>query len=248
MKKIILLTCVLLTSMATTARVDGDSVKTKERGKIVVCKSKQENSKKGEIDLQFRMNLGMNTMTGAPNDYSFKIWPSWDFGMAVTADWYPFGARNSWSLGLGVNWRKYRSGSDSFWVKGGNGEMALLPYTSLINDINAPNNCKTTLHVFSLQVPVLYTHYFDNEQDWYVTLGAIVNFNTGAHTAQYYEVGNQDYEINTNKIGQRPVTIDLMLQLGIPSFPDLYVKYSPTTFFKDGRGPKMHQMSFGFYF
>ena len=39
MKKIILLTCVLLTSMATTARVDGDSVKTKERGKIVVCNS-----------------------------------------------------------------------------------------------------------------------------------------------------------------------------------------------------------------
>ena len=246
MKKLFLFTIIMLTSMTSHARVEGDSTETKRYDKIKICKSKYDDSMKGEIDLSFRLNVGMNTMTGAPSDYSFKIRPSWDFGMAVTADWYPFGARNSWSIGLGVNWRKYRSDKDSYWVKDVNGEMGLVPYSKIVNGLDF-SNCKTTLHVFSLQVPVLYTHYFDNDQDWYVTFGAIINFNTGAHTNRQYEVEDQDYDIDTNKIGQRPVTVDLMLQLGLPHFPDLYVKYSPTTFFKDGRGPKMHQLSFGIF-
>jgi hypothetical protein len=37
------------------------------------------------------------------------------------------------------------------------------------------------------------------------------------------------------------------LQAGIPGCPDFYIKYSPTTFFKEGRGPKMHQLSFGIF-
>ncbi len=241
MKKILLFTCLALTCMTAQAKQQNDSVKSKQYKKIHICKSKHADSMKGEVDLSFRLNIGMNTMTGAPSDYSFKVWPSWDFGMAVTADWYPFGSHNSWSIGLGVNWRKYRSGKDTYWVKDGD-MMTLAPYAAGLD------SHKTTLHVFSLQVPVLYTHYFGKDQDWYVTLGALVNFNTGAHTTQYYEAGDQDHEIDTNKIGQRPVTVDLMVQLGIPNFPDVYVKYSPTTFFKDGRGPKMHQMSFGFYF
>ena len=241
MKKLFLFAIIMLTSLSVNAQESGDSVKSKKIDKIKICKSKYEDSMKGEVDLSFRLNVGMNTMTGAPNDYSSKIWPSWDFGMAVTADWFPFGARNSWSIGLGVNWRKYRSGKDTYWVKGEGNAMMLTPYAEGLD------HHKTTLHVFSLQVPVLYTHYFDDDQDWYVTLGALINFNTGAHTTQQYEIDDQDYDIETNKIGQRPVTVDLMLQAGIPGCPDFYIKYSPTTFFKEGRGPKMHQLSFGIF-
>ena len=180
MKKLFLFAIIMLTSLSVNAQESGDSVKSKKIDKIKICKSKYEDSMKGEVDLSFRLNVGMNTMTGAPDDYSFKIWPSWDFGMAVTADWFPFGARNSWSIGLGVNWRKYRSGKDTYWVKGEGNAMMLTPYAEGLD------HHKTTLHVFSLQVPVLYTHYFDDDQDWYVTLGALINFNTGAHTTSTF--------------------------------------------------------------
>jgi hypothetical protein len=63
MKKLFLFAIIMLTSLSVNAQESGDSVKSKKIDKIKICKSKYEDSMKGEVDLSFRLNVGMNTMT-----------------------------------------------------------------------------------------------------------------------------------------------------------------------------------------
>lgn len=185
-------------------------------------------------------NLGLCTMLDAPDGYDFKLWPSWEVGFNFLADWRPYGKKNVWSIGLAFDWRTYRMDKDSHWEKTGD-VMALAPNPA---NIDAK---RTSLNVFSLGIPVMYTHYFDNDAKWGITLGGIVNFNTGSHANQRYEIDDYHYDVKLKSIGQQVVTVDGLAIVRIPSFPDLYCKYSPMKYFKDGRGPKMHQISFGFY-
>ena len=187
------------------------------------------------------VNLGLGTMVGAPDGYSFKVWPSWEIGAGLTGEWRPFGEKNVWSIGFGIGWRYYRMSNATYWVKTDN-VMGLAPYAA------GQDDRVTSMTAFSLQVPITYTHYFTDEDGWGFTVGGIVNFNTGAHATREYSVGDEDFDIDLNKIGQRPVTIDLLAVVRIPSFPDVYCKYSPMKFFKSGRGPEMNQLSFGVYF
>ena len=57
----------------------------------------------------------------------------------------------------------------------------------------------------------------------------------------------EDYEIERHALGLHQVTLDFFLGFDNPAVP-VYFKYSPTTPFKSSRGPKMHQLSFGFWF
>lgn len=216
-------------------------LKSKRDAENYVVKDNKEPNKVSKVEPNGYVHLGLGTMVGTPDGYSFKVWPSWEIGAGITADWHPYGKKNVWSIGFGIEWRYYRMSNASYWVKN-NGVMSLVPYADGLDDK------KSSLSAFSLQVPVTYTHYFTDEDGWGFTLGGIVNFNTGAHTNRQYSVGDEDFDISLNKIGQRPVTIDLLAVVRIPSFPDVYFKYSPTKFFKNGRGPEMNQLSFGVYF
>ena len=185
------------------------------------------------------LNIGFNTMLGAPSGYDFNLWPSFDVGFGVKGEWMPYGKKNVWSVGMGVYWRHYRSSKDYYWWK----------VNDVLKQVKYPEKLEhtsTSLNVISLGIPIMYTHYFDNKHKWGLTLGAIVNWNS-AYARRYYEVDDEDYDVSTKKIGQRPITIDGIAIVRIPSCPDIYCKYCPMEFFKDGRGPKMHQLSFGFY-
>lgn len=206
-------------------------------------KRKVDKNKKKKVEVSPYWLIGLNTMVGASSDYSFRLWPAFEWSVGFTVDWHPFGHRNVWRTGFIIDWRNYRLQDDKCWVKNpSDNQMVMVDYDPAYSDR------KTTMTAFSLQLPLLYTHNFDDRGRWSVTLGALINFNTGAHTTRQYTYNDEDYEVKTTGIGQRPVTVDGYLELGIPSFPDLYVKYCPNTFFKDGRGPKMHQLSFGLSF
>ena len=208
----------------------------KDFNKIKLTKNKKD--KKGAWDMSAHFNVGYNTMTGTPSGYSFKVWPSWEIGLALTADYYPYGPKNSWSIGLGVDWRNYRSSSSKRWKKTDTREMVVEDYPTNYSDRT------TSLYTFSLQIPILYTHTFDADGNWQLTLGAFVSFNTGAHATNSYtdDIDNTEYDQHIYKIGQRPVTIDFFV-----SFSNLYLKYCPMTYFRDNRGPKGHQLSFGIF-
>lgn len=226
-------------SYADTTAIDRKTTSVKDFTKRTVVNKKD---KKGTVETSLHLLLGLTTMLDAPSGYSFKLWPSFECSVGVNLDWYPFGKHNYWSTGLGIGWRNYRTQKDMFWAKNNAGSMELVPYDA------SQSSTRTTLSAFSLQVPLLYTHNFDNKGEWSVTLGGIVNFNTGAHATRDFDYKDESYEVETKAIGQRPVTIDGFLKIGTPYSFDLYVKYSPNEFFKNGRGPKMHQLSFGFYF
>lgn len=212
------------------------SVKDFNKSKVEKILRKREDKKWSAGGFFF---LGLSTMVSAPEGYSFKLWPSFEIGGGGTIEWRPFGKKNIWSLGYGIQWRNYRSSNDNYWVKTGD-VMGQAPYPTGLD------KRKTSLHEFSLVFPVTYAHKFNN--DWKVTLGGIVNVNTGAHTKQRFEQGDIRSEFETKAIGQRPVTIDLLLKVNAPVLPELYVKYCPMKFFKDDRGPKMNQLSFGISF
>ena len=185
--------------------------------------------------------VGLGTMIGAPNGYNFKLWPSFELGLGICYEYRPFGKLNVWSLGFGVDLRYYRMSSDKYWVKDSQGVMSLADYSSKQSDR------KTSMEFFSLQFPFTYTHYFGKEKGWGLTLGALFNINTGAHTNKDYTEDELEYEVKTYKIGQRPITVDFMGAINIPGFTSIYCKYSPMKAFKDNRGPKMQQLSFGFW-
>ena len=208
----------------------------KDFNKVIV---RMDASKK-KLGFSPHVNLGMGTMLSAPDGYKFRVWPSWEIGVTLTANWRPFGRKNVWSLGFGIDWRNFRSDKETRWVKTTDDVMELQPY------LNSVTTKRTNLNRFSLTVPVTYTHYFSDKRNaWGITLGAIVNFNTGAHAEAFYESGDYSYREYLYAIGQRVVTFDGIAIVHIPSFLSVYCKYSPSTFFKDDRGPKMHVLTFG---
>jgi len=209
---------------------------------IQVKRSKNERLDAGDVKSVPYIQIGLNTMLDADMG-SFNLWPSFDVALGVRTNWYPYGAKNAWSIGVGIDWRNYRmSANDGFWMKDAEGIMGLSSFP-----VNAADK-KVALHVTSVQVPVLYTHYFDSEQKCYVTLGGLVNFNFWAHANRQYELGEETYDINTKSIGQRPVTIDAFMQVHAPYLPAIYCKYSPMDFFKKSGAPKMHQFTIGIAF
>ena len=199
----------------------------------------KKDGKKTKWSSSVHFNIGLNTMAGAPDGSDFKLWPSFDIGVGSSFDWHPFGKQDAFSIGWGLGYRNYRSSKDTYWKHDNNDEMILLPYNE------DQSETKTSLNVFSFQVPLLYTHYFDKKCKWGVTLGGIVNFNCYTRAHREYKYDGEKYDVRTKSLGNRPVTIDLMAQLHTSWLPTLYCKYCPMTFFKDNRGPKMHQLSFG---
>ena len=204
----------------------------------IVLSKKPGKKSKWESSLHF--HLGFAALTSVPDGYSFKTWSSPEVGLGVSADYYPNGKRNSFSIGLEFNSRGYELKGEKYFLKT-NGMLALTPYEA------GQSETETQLNVFSLGVPIIYNHWFDEKENWGLSFGAILNFNTGAHASRQYEFEKEEYNVKTKAIGQRPVTVDLIAIISTPVLP-IYVKYCPMTMFKDGRGPQMHQLSFGFGF
>lgn len=194
-----------------------------------------------KVEGSAHLYVGLGTMTGAPDGYS--LWPAFEFGFGGTADWHPYGKKNVWSTGLLLNFRTNHVKSDRYLAKDAQGMLSFVPY-----DAATQKETSSSLNTFSLQVPLVYTHYFDDKCRWMISLGALVNFNIVAEAHRSYTFNDEDYDVSTGKIGQRPVTIEPLIIFDAPYIPPLYCRYSLMTFFKDGRGPKMHQLSFGICF
>ena len=58
----------------------------------------------------------------------------------------------------------------------------------------------------------------------------------------------EEHDVTISKSGMKPFTVDGVVMVDTPWLPMLYCKYSPMTLFKNDRGPKMHQLSFGICF
>ena len=204
--------------------------------------SVSKNGKTGKWDASFHFNLGLNAMLNTPEGYNFKVWPSIEFGLGISHNWRPFGKMNEWSIGYGVNWRHFHLGKDTYLGEDANRYMVPTAYGP------GETDTRSSINVFSLQVPVIYTHYFDNKRDWSIALGAIVNWNVYGSSNRSYTLNEEENDVSYDSLGQMPFTFDGILKIGTPWIPTLYCKYSPSKFFRNSRGPKMHTLSFGICF
>ncbi len=196
----------------------------KDFNKVPLLKKKGD---KGSVNMAVHMLLGLNTMVGAEDGWGFNMKFPIEWNIVIQADWHPYGEKNIWSLGFGLDKRRYSLSNSCDYMADYDGHTM-------------------SLHEFSLQIPLIYTHYFTDRHGWGFSLGAIANFNTGAYLHDEHSVDNRDYTVNTRHIGHRKFTVDGLFILRNPVL-DLYCKYSPTTFFRNGEGAKMHQLSFGIY-
>ncbi len=210
----------------------------KDFNKIALGKKDGKASKwEGSVHL----HVGMGALLNVPDGYDFRLWPSFEIGFSFLSDFRPYGKQNVWSTGLGFNWHNYGIKDKRYLTK--NAADMLVQYESEAMQ----DNSSSSLSVFSLQLPVLYTHYFDSKQKWGLTLGALLNWNISAYANRDYDIGDEHFDVSMGKIGQQPFTVEGLAMVRMPSFPDIYCRYSPMKLFKDGRGPKAHQLTFGFY-
>lgn len=126
--------------------------------------------------------------------------------------------RSSFKTGLGLRYLNINTVARHYLDKAENNQLILRPY-----DENA-REVKSGIHIFSLQIPVFYNLNFAKE--WSLSLGPIVNFNTGAHLTTRYKIRERDYKIDTHGIGQRPVSVDALLAVTVGGF-GVYARYAP---------------------
>ena len=173
-------------------------------------------------------NVGVNVPTSVPDGMSFAPFRSWEIGWTVAQyDYTP------------KDWKTtFSAGHSKMFEKNGN----LVGVYRADDDME---DLSSDIHTTSLSMPLLIKQSFSKK--FAISLGAQLNWNYFARVGNEFEIGDNDYDVNTKKIGQRPFTVDV---LGIIEFDDfgIYCKYSPMSVLKTNRGPEFKSLSFGIYF
>lgn len=197
----------------------------------------------GRWELTPHFNIGFGGFFNGPENLEKgDRYGNIELGLETSFDWHPFGYQNEWSVGLGLGYRHYELNKDVHWEKN-NHLMSLVAFDEY------QTNTSNSLNVMSIQIPMIYTHYFF-KSGLGISLGAIVNWNVSAWANRGYEFKGEEYSVDTKDIGQRPFTVDFIFKflppLGRCYCPPFYFKISPTSFFKNNHGPEMYQLSCGF--
>lgn len=189
------------------------------------------------------LNVGVNVPTSVPDGMSFAPFRSWEIGWTVAQyDYTPKDWKTTFSAGIGFNWRSYTlRGHSKMFAKDGN-----IVDVYKVKDIDEDmEDVCSDIHTTSLSMPLLIKQSFSKK--FAISLGAQLNWNYFARIGNEFEIDDDDYDVTTKKIGQRPFTVDV---LGIIEFDDfgIYCKYSPMSVLKTNRGPEFKSLSFGIYF
>ena len=194
---------------------------------------------KGDWTMHF--GAGVNLVTGAPADYEFAAFRSWEFQWTVAQyDYHPKGASQTYSVGLGLNWKNYGlKDNGSMFVKNSNDVIELGHFAK------DAGSRSSRIHTLAINIPLLFTQKLG--KDCSLSVGPIVNFNVGGWVSNDWEDGDMDYDISTRKIGQRVVTVDVMGVFDISGF-GFYCKYAPMSVLQNDRGPEFKSISLGLYF
>jgi hypothetical protein len=209
-----------------------------------------ENENKGGINLgqgqddndrwSMHLSLGVDVPTGAPDGIKFAPFRSWEFNWTILQyDYTPKKWKTTFSAGLGFNWRAYTlRGHDKMFDKAGN-------HIIVEDNIFFYDNLSSNVHTTSLSMPLLVKQRFS--RNFAISVGAQLNWNFYGRIHNYYETGDDEIDVYTKDMGQRPFSVDI---LGIIHVWELgvYCKYSPMSILKTDRGPEFQSLAFGIYF
>lgn len=193
--------------------------------------------------MHFAVGVDIPVSTGGLDFAPFR---SWDINLTlVQYDWTPKNSKTTLSAGLGFNWRNYTlSGHDKMFVKAisnSNDEVVI------VRDREGKmSELSSRVHTLGLSVPLLVKQRFG--KNFAISLGAQLNWNYYARLSNYYEMDDHEMDDQTKKIGERPITVDILGIVHVAKGFGIYCKYSPMSVFKKDKGPDFKSLSVGFYF
>ncbi|MBO7128213.1 MAG: hypothetical protein J6W05_00370 [Prevotella sp.] len=236
MKKLFLM-AFLVVSMTANAEtiVTNDDVQVENVGGVDLGKGADEDDR-WSMHIAVGVDIPVST-----NGLDFAPFRSWDINWTVVQyDWTPKNAKTTLSAGLGLNWRNYTlSGHDMMFVKG-NDVVGVIGREGKMSELSS------RVHTQSLSMPLLIKQHFG--KNFAISLGAQLNWNYYARLSNYYEMDDHEIDDQTKKIGERPITIDILGIVHIAKGFGVYCKYSPMSVFKKDKGPDFKSLSVGFYF
>ena len=174
------------------------------------------------------------------NDGGIKLDEDWEIGLTVAQyEYTPKNSKTTLSAGIGVDWRNYTlSGHDKMFAKV-NDVVGVFDRKGDISEL------ASRISTCSLSLPLMVKQSFS--KDFAVSLGAQFNWNFYSRLNNYYEEGDHEIDDQTKKIGERPITIDVLGMLHFADFA-VYCKYSPMSVLKKDKGPDFKSLAVGIYF
>ena len=235
MKKVLLLAFLAVGMTAYAQEVDEKTVEIKY---VEV----NDGGIKLDEDNNWKMHLyvGVDIPVSAPDGVDFAPFRSWEIGLTVAQyEYTPKNSKTTLCAGIGVDWRNYTlSGHDKMFAK--------------VNDVVGVYDRKgdmselaSRISTCSLSLPLLVKQSFSKK--FAVSLGAQLNWNFYNRVNNYYEEGDNEIDVQTKKIGERPITVDVLGMLHFGDFA-VYCKYSPMSVLKKDKGPDFKSLAVGFYF
>ena len=193
-------------------------------------------------DSKWKMHFyaGIDIPTGAPDGVDFAPFRSWEIGLTVAQyEYTPKNSKTTLSAGIGIDWRNYTlSGHDKMFVKAND--------IILVRDRDGKmSELASRISTTSLSLPLMVKQSFS--KDFAISLGAQFNWNFYSRLNNYYEEGDDEVDVQTKKIGERPITIDVLGMLHFGDFA-VYCKYSPMSVLKKDKGPDFKSLAVGIYF
>ena len=190
----------------------------------------------------FDLAFGFPIATNVPDGMSFAPFKSYEWIVGLRYSYTPKNALQSYSVGLWCNWRQYTLDTDKLFTKDMESGVVVLD-----NYPDKASDKRSSVYVFSLSVPLLFTQKFGHKSDFKFSLGPVVNFNVYGRLNSEFTLGDYETELNVKGIDYRPVTLDIM---GILHYKKVgvFCKYSPMSVLKKDRGPQFRSVSVGVFF
>ena len=235
MKKLLLMACMAVGMTAYAQEVEEKFVDIEE---VEV----NNGGIKLDDDNNWKMHVyvGVDIPTGAPDGVDFAPFRSWEVGFTVAQyEYTPKNSRTTLCAGIGFDWRNYTlSGHDKMFVKAND-------IVGVYDRKGDMSELASRISTTSISLPLIVKQSFSKK--FAVSLGAQFNWNVYSRVNNYYEEGDHEIDDQTKKIGERPITIDVLGMLHFGDFA-VYCKYSPMSVLKKDKGPDFKSLAVGFYF
>ena len=185
-------------------------------------------------------NIGVDIPVST-NGLDFAPFRSWEFGWTVGQyDWTPKNSKTTLSAGLGLSFRNYTlSGHDNMFVKIGD-VVGVAKRDGNVSELSS------SIYTFGFSMPLLVKQRFS--KNFAVSVGAQLNWYCYGRVNNQYEMGDDEFNVNTKGIGYRPITVDIVGIIHVAKSFGFYCKYSPMSVMKKDKGPEFKSISAGIYF
>lgn len=189
--------------------------------------------KKSEVTWAAHTQLGICMPVDGPRglDQSIDI----AMGKIVGLNYTPWSKGPTFSFGAGIFAQKFAlHGGQMFGRDGKSLVMVDLP--------EGARDTHVRLFNFGFEMPFTVTQNIYD--DFGISAGVVMKFNTYTTASNKYTLDNRSYEQSFKGLQQRILTYDIFAGIGWEDF-GLYCRYSPVAMFKSGNGPQFDVISFG---